>query len=72
MKKVFKLDGLECAHCAAKMETNINKLADVKSAVINFMMATLTVEADDDVFDTVVKECGKIIKKVEPDCSIIK
>ena len=36
MKKVFKLEGLNCAHCAAKIEEKVSKLEGVKSVVINF------------------------------------
>ena len=35
MKKVFKLNDLDCANCAAKMEAAIQKLDGVKSATIS-------------------------------------
>ena len=47
MKKVFKLNDLDCANCAAKMEAAIQKLDGVKSATISFMTQKLTLEADD-------------------------
>ena len=31
MKKTYKLENLDCANCAAKMETAINKMDDVES-----------------------------------------
>ena len=65
MKKVFKLNDLDCANCAAKMETAIQKLDGVKSATISFMTQKLTLEADDADF------AQKCISKVEPDCEII-
>lgn len=71
MKKVLKLEDLGCAHCASKMEEAICKLDGVKSANINFIMQKLTIEADDEVFDDVVKKSMKICKKIEPDCRII-
>ena len=37
MKKVFRLEGLDCAHCAAKIEERVSKLEGVKSVVINFI-----------------------------------
>ena len=37
MKKVFKLEGLNCAHCAAKIEEKSWKIEGVKSVMINFM-----------------------------------
>ena len=71
MKKTFTLEDLDCAHCAAKMETAINKIDGVISASISFMAQTLTIEADEKDFDKILKAAQKAIKKVEPDCRII-
>ncbi|MBO5006041.1 MAG: cation transporter [Clostridia bacterium] len=71
MKKVFKLQDLECAHCAAKMELAISKIEGVNSVSINFLMQKMTLDADDAVFDDVLKKAMKAIKKVEPDCRVI-
>ena len=71
MKKTFNLEELDCAHCAAKMETAINKIDGVISASISFMSQKLTIEAADENFDKVLKAAQKAIKKVEPDCRII-
>lgn len=71
MKKVFKLEELDCAHCAAKMQTAIAKIDGVKSVSINFLMLKMTLEADDAVFDEVLKKAQKAIKKIEPDCKIV-
>ena len=71
MKKVFKLEELDCAHCAAKMQTAIAKIDGVKSVSVNFLMQKLTLEADDAAFDEIVKKAQKAIKKIEPDCKIL-
>ena len=71
MKKIFKLEELDCANCAAKMETAINKIEGVNSATISFMAEKLTIDADDGRFDEILKEAQKIIKKIEPDCRIV-
>ena len=71
MKKVFKMEDLECANCAAKMERAIAKLDGVVSVNISFISQKLTIEADDARFDDIMKEAAKICKKVEPDCRII-
>ena len=71
MKKTFALEDLECAHCAAKMETAINKIDGVISASISFMAQKLTIEAEEKDFDKILKLAQKAIKKVEPDCRII-
>ena len=71
MKKVYKLQDLDCANCAAKMERAIAKIDGVTSASISFMSQRLTIEADDARFDDIMKEAVKVCKKVEPDCMII-
>ena len=71
MKKVFKMEELDCAHCAAKMETAIAKIDGVVSVSINFMMQKITIEAEDSIFDDVMKKAQKAVKKIEPDCRII-
>ena len=71
MKKVFKLEDLDCANCAAKMEAAINKLPGVEKATVSFMTQKMTIEAADEVFDEVVQAAVKCISKVEPDCRVI-
>lgn len=71
MKKVFKLEDLDCAHCAQKMEDNIKKIEGVENAAVNFLSLKLTVEADDAIFDDIMKKVVKVCKKVEPDCTIV-
>ena len=71
MKKVFKMEYLDCANCARKMEDGIKKIDGVKDAKVNFIMQKFTLEADDDKFDAVLQEAVKFCKKIEPDCRII-
>lgn len=71
MKKTFKLEDLDCANCAAKMEAAINKLEGVQKATVSFMTQKLTLEAEEERFDEVLKEAVKCIAKVEPDCRVI-
>ncbi len=71
MKKTFKLEDLDCANCAAKMEAAVSKLPGVKKATVSFMTQKMTIEAEDAVFDEVVQAAVKCIAKVEPDCRVI-
>ncbi|MCF2558083.1 MAG: cation transporter [Bacteroidales bacterium] len=71
MKKTFKLIDLDCANCAAKMETAVKKIPGVKDATVSFMAQKMTIEAEDDQFDQVVKEAVAACKKVEPDCEVV-
>ncbi len=72
MKKRFKLEELDCAHCASKMEKAINALDGVNSATVNFMQQKLTIDCDDDSFYEIMDKVEKEIKKIEPDCSIVR
>lgn len=72
MKKVFKLEELDCAHCAQKMEDGIRKLDGVINVQVNFLSQKLTLEAADEKFDNILREAKKIIKKIEPDCALIE
>ena len=72
MKKVFKLEGLNCARCAAKIEEKVGKLEGVKSVVINFMTTKMTLESVDENIADVVEKVKKLINEVEPDVNMIK
>lgn len=71
MKKKFKLQDLDCANCAAKMEEAIKKIDGVNDAVVSFMTQKMTVDADDERFDEIMDEVVRVCAKVEPDCQIL-
>lgn len=70
MRKVFKLEDLDCANCAAKMEDAIKKIEGVTFASVSFMTQKLVLEADDAIFDEVLAKAKKAVSKIEPDCTI--
>lgn len=72
MKKVFKLQDLDCAHCAAKMEAAIREIPGVEKATISFMTLRLTIECAEDKLDAIMDEAVKRCKKIEPDCTIVR
>lgn len=71
MKKVFELEDLDCANCARKMQEAIAKIDGVKFVSVNFISQKMTLEADDDKFDAILKQSIDTIKKVEPDCTVV-
>ena len=71
MKKKFKLFDLDCANCAAKMEDAIKKIEGVEDATVSFMTQKMTITAEEDQFDRIMKEVVKACNKVEPDCQIV-
>lgn len=72
MKKVYKLEDLDCANCAAKMERAIAKIDGVESANVNFLSQRMTLEADETRLEEIMEQVVKVCKRVEPDCKIIR
>ena len=70
MKKNYKLQDLDCANCAQKIEDAIKKVDGVNDAAVSFMMQKLTIDADEDRFDDILKKVVKTVKKIEPDVTI--
>ncbi|MEA4893534.1 MAG: cation transporter [Peptococcaceae bacterium] len=70
MKKVYKLENLECAHCASKMEEGIKKIDGVEGANVNFMAQKLTIDVQESRLDSVLEEIKKLICRIEPDCTL--
>ncbi len=78
MRKSFKLQDLDCANCAAKMEDAINKIDGVDKATVSFMTQKLTLITDDSLtadssrFNAIVDEAQRICSCIEPDCVIVR
>ena len=43
MKKKFKLEDLDCANCAAKMEEAIKRIEGVNDANVSFLAQKMTI-----------------------------
>ena len=71
MKKVFALNDLDCANCAAKMDEAIHKIDGVNAATVSFISQKLTLDANDDKFDEILKKAVKVCRKIEPNCEIV-
>lgn len=73
MKKVYSIEGIDCANCAAKIEDKINKIKEIDEANLNFMMEKLSIEfkvLTDEEAEEVMQQVRKIVKKMEPDAVI--
>ena len=71
MKRVLKMQDLDCANCAAKMENAIKKIDGVNSVSISFMSQKMFLDVEDSKYDIVVKEIVKVCKKVDSDCEVL-
>ena len=71
MKRRFKLQDLDCANCAAKMEEAIKKIPGVEDASVNFMMQKMMAECDPEAFEEIMKKVIEVCSRIEPDCKIL-
>ena len=71
MKKKFKMEELDCANCAAKMEALIKKIPGVWDASMNFMTQRLTLDADDERFEEILAEAQRCCDRVDKGCRIL-
>lgn len=71
MKKKFKMENLDCANCAAKMEDLIRKIPGVHEANMNFMTQKLSLDAEDERFDEILAEAQKCCNRVDKGCRIV-
>ena len=70
MIKTYKIE-VDCANCANKMEAAANRVAGVKSAVVNFMALKMKVEFEENAdISSVMKDVLAVCRKVESDCEI--
>ena len=70
MKKKYKLDEIDCANCALKLENAIREVKGVSGVKVNYVMQKMTLEADDAAFDEVEKEVLALCRRMEPDMDI--
>ena len=72
MKKIFKLEDLDCANCAANMERAVSKLDGVDAVNVSFMTQRMSIDADETRFDEIMDNVVKTCRKIEPDCKIVR
>ena len=75
MRKSFKLENLDCANCAAKMEAGINALPGVNKASISFMASKLMIDkdaADAETLAAIVDAAQSVCTSYEKDCRIVR
>ena len=68
MKCKYKLNELDCAACANKIETKLNKDKNIENAVVNYSKLTISLETN--LTNNVKEYVEKIVKEVEPDVKL--
>ena len=68
MKRIYILEGLDCAHCAEDIRAEVEKDERVKSAGMHFMKQELTVETENSCSpDELMTTVTEVVAKHEPD-----
>ncbi|MBO0430565.1 heavy metal translocating P-type ATPase [Enterococcus sp. DIV0660C] len=70
MNKEYRLDGLDCANCAMKIEKKVQTIEGVQEANVNFTTSKLRIVADEADLATVEDKTKQAIKEIEPDVTI--
>ena len=64
----LNLEGLNCAGCAGKIESNTDKIEGVTSASLDFVNKKLTIDlSDKEKENIIIDQVKDIVKKLEPD-----
>lgn len=71
MKRVYKIQGLDCAACAAKLERKLSKVKGVSDVNVDFMLQKTFVETDQDQLEEVFEEAEKVIRANVETCERI-
>lgn len=69
MKLKYSLKGLDCAHCAQKIEDQLNKLDYVNECNIAFATTTLFLDVDENSFDE--EKIKQVVCSIEPDVELV-
>lgn len=72
MKKTFRMENLDCANCAAKMERKISGIEGVNSVSVNFFAQKMIIDANEDDFENIVSKAQEIVSSVDSECEILR
>ncbi|MFR1565876.1 MAG: cation transporter [Christensenellales bacterium] len=70
MKKIFRVTGLDCPNCAAKMQRGIEKLDGVNEVTVDFIGQKIVLDAEEADFADVIDRMVRVCKKVDSDCIV--
>ena len=71
MEKVYLIQGLNCANCAAKLERHVKEIAQFDHVIIDFMAQKLILTVKDEMqLHSGLEEAKKVINRIEPNVTI--
>ncbi len=71
MRKMYRFENIDCAHCAQKVQEAIKKVEGVKDCVLNFLAQKMVLEFDLVDKERIVSNIIKVARKVVPDFELL-
>jgi len=71
MKKTYKLQDLDCANCARKMQDAIARIDGVDDVTVNFLTQKMTITLPEEREEEILTQAAKVCRRIEPDCRIL-
>ena len=68
-QRIYIIEGLDCANCAAKMERKIQAMSEIQAASITFATKQLRFAADDP--ESLVPQLEKACKTIEDEVTLV-
>lgn len=68
-KYKYRLNNLDCANCANKIEERLKKESNLSDVVVNFSSLTLSFMSNDDIK---IEDISSIVTKIEPEVVVTK
>ena len=68
-KYKYRLNNLDCANCANKIEERLKKENNLSDVVVNFSLLTLSFMSNDDIK---IEDISNIVTKIEPEVVVTK
>ena len=62
-RKIYIIENIDCANCAAKIEAKFNALPEVEEAILTFATKQLRITAEDP--DSLIEKLTQIARTVE-------
>ena len=71
-RKVLKLKGLDCGHCASRIESLAQKTFDHEKIVVDFSTERFILETkDQNLFNNAIREVSQIARRIDPNIEVM-